>query len=199
MMYAIICYCIMGVVIGIIFALLFVTFDKAFKRILSSLLSFGGTTSFGVMAGNYFDIKEQKMKFVCSSSLYACFIISFIISMYIMCLIIKDKYDDDVLRIRDIVLGKKSYIDKYYEMRCNQIDEKLDMKKLEKRESEISKREASIRSKEIYIEQELEKINKLGNKKLRLQLPENSNIIITDQFVKTIPSYIHIFEICQNA
>lgn len=84
-------------------------------------------------------------------------------------------------------------------MRCNQIDEKLDMKKLEKREAEISKREASIRSKEIYIEQELEKINKLGNKKLRLQLPENSNIIITDQFVKTIPSYIRDLSKCINA
>ena len=198
MIFAIICYCIIGTAIGIIFSLLFVTFDKSIKRILSSLLSFGGTTSLGVAAGNYFNIKQQKMKFVCISSLYAFFIISFLISMYVMCIIIKDKDDDDALRIRDIILGQKSYINKYYEKRCNEIDRKLNIELLEKREKEITKQELYIKDKEAYIEKELDKLDKLGNRKLKLQLPEKNNIIITNEFLNTMPSYIRDLSKCIN-
>lgn len=198
MILAIICYCMIGITIGIIFSLLFVTFDKSYKRILSSLVSFGGTTSFGVMAGNYFNVEEQNMKFVCISSLYASFIVSFLISMYLMCIIIKDKDDADALRIRDIILGQKSYINKYYEKRCNEIDKKLNIESLEKREQQISKQEIDIKNQRTYIEQELEKLNRLGNKKLKLQLPEKSNIIVTNEFLNTIPSYIRDLSKCIN-
>ena len=198
MILAIICYCMIGITIGIIFSLLFVTFDKSYKRILSSLVSFGGTTSFGVMAGNYFNVEEQNMKFVCISSLYASFIISFLISMYLMCIIIKDKDDADALRIRDIILGQKSYINKYYEKRCNEIDKKLNIELLEKREQQISKQEIDIKNQRTYIEQEQEKLNRLGNKKLKLQLPEKSNIIVTNEFLNTIPSYIRDLSKCIN-
>lgn len=196
MLYGILCYCAIGVIIAIIFSLLFVTFDKSAIRTISSLVNFTGTTSLGIIVENFFGISEREMKLICMFSLYVSFIISFLISMYIMCIIIKDKDDDDALRIRDIILGQKSYINKYYEQRCKEIDERLNIKVLEQREAEINRRENSIKDKEIYIEQELDKLNQLGKKKLRLQLPEKTNIIISNSFLTTIPSYIRDLSKC---
>lgn len=138
------------------------------------------------------------MKFICMFTLYLSFIISFLISMYIMCIIIKDKDDIDALRIRDIILGQKSYINEYYDKRCKELNKKLNIENLEKREAEILKKEQSINDKEIYLNQEFQKLQKLGNKKIKLQLPENSDIIITNEFLRTMPSYIRDLSKCIN-
>ncbi len=94
--------------------------------------------------------------------------------MLIMCRLIKDKDDADVLRIRDILLGQKSYIDKYYEKRAKEIDEKLNINNLNKIAEELHIKENSLAERMVLIEKEEEKINELGRKKLRLLLPENA-------------------------
>ena len=68
-------------------------------------------------------------------------VLSIIISLFIMCILIKDKDDTDILRIRDILLGQKSYIEKYYQSRQQEIDDKLNIKKLQEREKKVSERE----------------------------------------------------------
>ena len=206
MIEAILCYLAIGILIAIVFSLLFITFDESAKKIILSLFSFGGSTSFGIQVGNYFEINSPKMKCICMFSLYMSFIITFLISMYIVCLLIKDKNNPDALRIRDIILNQKKYINTYFENRCKYIDTTLNIENLKKREEEVSNREKEVSNrekivsdKEVYIEQELEKITQLGNKKLKLQLPEKSNIVITDKFLKTMPSYIRDLSKCINA
>lgn len=194
-----VCYAIIGVVIGSVFALLFINFDKSWKKICSFLFGMGGSGGLIVICANYFEIITQEMKFWTTTFLCLSLIISFTCMMILMCVLIKDKDDNDILRIRDILLGQKSYIDKYYEKRANEIDKRLNIEALEGRESEIIKRENSIESKESYLEQEFKKLERLGHKKLRLQLPEKSNIIITNEFLKIMPSYIRDLSKCINA
>lgn len=192
------CYTVIGIVVGSIFALLFINFDKSWKKIVSFIFGMGGSSGLIVVCKNYFEIKNQNMKFWTTTCLCVSLMISFIILMMVMCKLIKDKDDNDILRIRDILLGQKSYIDKYYEMRCNEIDQKLNIKELEKREQEITKRENSIENKESYLTQELKKLEQLGNKKLKIYLPEKANIIITNEFLKIMPSYIRDLSKCIN-
>ena len=139
MIAGIICYSVIGMVIGVIFSLLYINFDRTWIKIFSSLMSFSGSAGLIVMADSFFNINEQNMKFWTASSLYFMFLFSFFIMMIIMCKLIKDKDDADILRIRDILLGQKSYIDKYYKKRENEIDSKLP--DLESREKEVLKRE----------------------------------------------------------
>lgn len=113
---------------------------------------------------------------------------SVIIALIIMCKLIRDKDDNDVIRIRDILLGQKSYIEKYYEKRKSEIDNKLPI--LEARENEILHMEKMINDEKKYIEQEKEKLNILGNKKLKFILPEKKSIILNDEFIGLMPSYI---------
>lgn len=199
MLEIVLCYSLFGIIIGIIFSLLFINLDKAWKKILTYLFGTGGTGGIIYTINDYYSIGDKTQKLLATSALLTAFILTFLVGLVILCYLIKDKDDKDVLRIRDILLGQKSYINKYYEKRCKEIDRKLNIEILEKRESEVAKRENSIKAKEEYIEQELSKIDKLGNKKLRLQLPEKSNIIITNEFLKTMPSYIRDLSKCINA
>lgn len=198
MIAASICYGVIGCVIGGIFALLFINFDKSWKKILSFLFGIGGSGGLIFVCADYFEITQQRMKFWTTTFLFLSLILSFAGVMILMCVLIKDKDDNDILRIRDILLGQKSYIDKYYEKRAKEIDTRLQIPLLEARERKITQKENDLASKEQYIQDELEKIEELGNKKIRLNLPENRKIIITEKFVKVLPSYIESFAKCIN-
>lgn len=193
---AITCYAVIGGVIGSVFALLFINFDKSWKKILSFIFGIGGSSGLIFVCADYFEITEQNMKFWTTTSLFLTLLVSFIIMMILMCKLIKDKDDNDILRIRDILLGQKSYIDKYYEKRTKEIDNKLQIPLLEERERKIAQKENDIITKESFITDELNKLNDLGNRKIRIELPENKKIIITDKFIKVLPSYIESFTKC---
>lgn len=194
MISGIICYSIIGMVLGVIFSLLYINFDKTWIKIASSLLSFGGSAGFVVAADNFFDISEQNMKFWTASSLYFMFLFSFCVMMIIMCKLIKDKDDADILRIRDILLGRKAYIDKYYKKREQEIEAKLP--NLELREQEISNKEKELEGRQTYIESELNKLKQLSNKRLKIVLPRDKAILINKEFVDLIPSYIADLATC---
>ena len=51
-------------------------------------------------------IYDQKLKFITTTSYIFGFFISTIVSLMVMCRLIKDKDDNDILRIRDILLGE---------------------------------------------------------------------------------------------
>lgn len=198
MIAGIICYSIIGLVTGSIFSLLFINFDSSWKKIVSSLFSFGGVGGFIVAADYFFEIKSQSMKFWTASFLYIMFIASFVLMMSIMCILIKDKDDADILRIRDILLGQKSYIDKYYEKREREIDTILGIPILEQREREIEIKEKALVEREEFLDAEQKKIDSLGKRRVTISLPEKRNIVVTKEFMKSIPSYIGDFSKCIN-
>ena len=117
------------------------------------------------------------------------FLVGFTIMMIIMCKLVKDKDDEDILRIRDILLGQKSYIDKYYEKRAKEIDEKLNIKNLNEFANELKNKELYLQEQINYIEKQEERINEIGQKKLRLSLPEKAYVVLTKEYVELMPSY----------
>ena len=193
-MWAIICYGTIGFVVGCIYALLYINFDQSWKKILSFLFSFGGSSCFLVFINNYFEVTDQTEKFKTATALFGLLFIGFVFLMIIMCKLIRDKDDDDILRIRDILLGQKSYIDKYYTMRMKEIDEKkLKLPMLEKRDTELKRKEQILRDKETFLEEENRKLKELGRKKLKLNIPIDSQVLISEKFIKLMPSFIDDF------
>ena len=59
MIAGIICYAIIGLVIGVIFSLLFITFDSSWKKIITSLMGLGGTTGIISYMNDFYEIKNQ--------------------------------------------------------------------------------------------------------------------------------------------
>ena len=70
-----------------------------------------------------------------------------------------------------------------------EIDDVLDYNKLRQKEETIKRQEQEIETQKRFIEEEIERIEQIGNKKVHLKLPEKSNITLTKEFVDLMPSY----------
>ena len=173
-----------------------INFDAKWKILIESLFSIGGAGTSLVVLCNFFNISDQTQKFFATISLIFGFFISIVVLLFIMCKLIKDKDDDDIIRIRDILLGQKSYIEKYYERRKAEINVKLP--ELESRENDIIHKENAIKEKERYLEQEIEKLNENSDKRLKLELPINTSILLSKSFIEIMPSFITDLSKCIN-
>ena len=205
-MLASLCFCYIGVLFGIIFTLLFINFDSQWKIWLEMLFGAGGSAGGLLYFFKVFNVKNQNQMFLTTLCFVGSMVLSIIISLFIMCILIKDKDDTDILRIRDILLGQKSYIEKYYQSRQQEIDDKLNIKKLQEREKKVSEREKEVTDNErklkedkIFLESEEKRILDLGKTKLCLELPVNKKITITKEFMKIMPSYTKDICNCMNA
>lgn len=190
------CHIAFGALLSVVFILYYIHGDGKWKVYLEMIIGIGGNSGIIFVLDNTFKTDNETIRMYSISACIFSFLIISLILLFIMSFVIKDKNDKDIIRLRDILLGQTSWVKKYYEMRGKQIDEKLNIPMLEEREQKILQRENSILSKEQYIKQELQKINELGNKKLKLFLPENKNVIITENFIETLPSYIGDFAKC---
>ena len=70
-----------------------------------------------------------------------------------------------------------------------EIDEVLDYEKLKQREEVIKKQESIISNKQKFLDEELERLDAIGSKKVRMNLPEKSPITVSKEFVELMPSY----------
>lgn len=193
-MLLIICFLMIGAFVGAMFTLFLINFDGKWKVFLESVFGLGGTGVSIASLCSFFDIKCQTQMFTATIGFIAGFFLAVVVLLIIMCKLIKDKDDSDIIRIRDILLGQKSYIEKYYEKRKSEIDTKLP--DLVEREKQIQQQEQVIEEEKKYIEQELKKIEEVGDKKLKLILPEKKAIIINNEFIDLMPSYISDLSKC---
>ncbi len=193
MMTGIICFVVIGALIAFLFTLLMVNFDGKWKLLLEGFLGIGGNGIALVGLFDLFSVEEQNMRFAFTTALICGFLVSVVIMLRIMCYVIKDKDDKDILRIRDILLGQKSYIEKYYEQRMTEIDNRLNIPLLLEREQKVEQRERAVREEEKYLSAEADRVAELGNKKLKINLPADKKITLTERFVSLLPSYIGDF------
>lgn len=179
-----------GAVVGSIFSLLYVSFDADWKKIVSFILP-TGSGGLGILALlNKYNITDINVIFISAGAFFFSFLVVFIIFLLVLCKIIKDKDDKDILRIRDIILGQKNYIEKYYEKRIQDIDAKLNISELEKREEQLSSKEDHLRAELEAFDREKEAFSKLSEKKLQIKLPESKNLVVTKEFLDLLPSYV---------
>lgn len=179
-----------GMLVGLIFSLLFVSFDTGWKKTLSVVFASGasGVSLWGIY--ERYNINDYTKVFTSVGIFSVSFLLTFIGFMVIMCRIIKDKDDKDVLRIRDIILGQKEYITKYYESREREIDDRLNIPALERREQEIVLREQHYATQLEILEREKEELNKITENKLKIKLPEKKNLTVTKEFLELFPAYV---------
>lgn len=185
----------LGALLALIFVLYYMNGDGKWKIFLEILLGTGGNIGGIFLLSKWIDSNNTTLKLYSIASCISSFLIATLILLVIFSFVIKDKDDKDIIRLRDIMLGQTSWINKYYEKRAKEIDGKLNISKLEEREKEVTKKEEGLKEQEKYIEEELEKLKEIGNKKLKLNLPEKTDIVLTKDYIDVIPSYIN--DICR--
>lgn len=184
-----------GALLALIFMLYYVNGDGKWKLCFEILIGAGGNAGLIFALDSLFNIADITVRMYSIAGCIFSFLITTVILLIFFSYVIKDKDDKDIIRLRDIMLGQTSWINKYYERRAKEIDSKLNILLLEEREKEIEKQEERIRVSKEYIDSELGKIEEIGNKKLKLVLPEKANITLTKEYIEVMPSYIN--DICR--
>lgn len=182
--------CVAGLFIGLIFSLLFVACDGGWKKALPSIFATGanGAGLWGVF--ELYNITDYTQVFVSIGVLGLSFVLTFVVCMLVMCLVLKDKDDKYVPKIRDILLGQKQYIQQYYDKRAKEIDEKLNIPILEKRENDVTQRELQLNAQREVFQRDKEEFAKLTADKLKITLPEHKELVITKEFLDVLPSHV---------
>lgn len=186
----------LGLFIGIIFSLLYVSFDTSWKKVGVFIFSAGAGGAGLLEIYNIYNLDKEET-FIGLGCCCFSFALTYIATMFAFCKLMKDKDDNDILRIRDIFLGQKEYINKYYECRAREIDTKLNIEFLKKREKEIivleetcKKQKQSLELERAELEKDKEDFSALSQSKLKINLPENKKVLITTDFLSALPSYV---------
>jgi len=178
----IITFTIWGLLVAGFSIILYVTFDARFKKTILTLLDAGGSLGFLGLLHSYFGITSYSEKMVTAIAFVASFVLTFCGLLYFVCQLIKDRDDADIIRFRDILLGQKDYITKYYEMRKKQIDDKLQISKLEQRERAVAYREKICNEEESRLLDISNSLTKQTKKKIYIKLPENKRILLSTTY-----------------
>lgn len=183
----IILFFLIGAIIGFFGTLLFFRLDQGWKQILlgaGSALSAGGA---GYMFITYLNISQENI-----SLLLLVLVLGLVISIFFafsrLCTLLKNQSGKNVIRILDIVLGYDGFLKDYYESRKKDIDRDLDLEELEKRKVELE-------GKEKYLLELQRRIQEQKGDSLRLELPEHSEVPLTNSFIRKIPLYVN--HVCQ--
>lgn len=197
MVASLVCHAAMGAFLSWIFIVYYLNGKSGkWKIFIEALIGLGGNTGCIFILDKMFSLQDTSIRMYSIATCIFSFLVVTCILLFVASHLIKDKNDDDKLRIRDILLGQTDWIDTYYEYRSKQIDEKLNIPALERREKAIKDRELALDKRAENLAREQEKFDALSNKKLKFSLPEKSNIIITKDFIDMMPSYINDVSIC---
>ena len=183
-----------GLFYGFMFTIFYINFDSKWKLLLEGLIGIGGSGMTLWYLFTIFDIQDSKQKLVATASFTISFFLTIMLALMILCKVIKDKNNADILGIRDILLGQKSYIEKYYEQRKKEIDSNIS--KLLEKEKELNQLEKELTTKSSYIISEMNKLEQIGDRKLKFVLPIKKDIYITQELIELLPSYISDITTC---
>lgn len=181
----------LGIVLALFFVIYYVNGNGKAKIFFEILLGLGGNAGAIFVLYRTFKIEDTTVNLFSMASCFFSFIIATIIFVIIFANMIKDKENDklQIIRLRDIIVGQTSWVKEFRDKRMKEIDDVLDYNKLRQKEETIKCQEQEIETKKRFIDEEIERIEQIGNKKVHLKLPEKSNITLTKEFVDLMPSY----------
>ena len=187
-----------GAFLAFFFVLYYINGDGKWKLLIDALLGTGGNIGIIFCLNKIFPVDDNTVKMYSIASCLITFLAATAVILGIVSHIIKEKDGNDVVRLRDIFLGQYSFIKNYYKAREKEVNESLSIPRLEAREKVIAEKEARLEAAEQYIKEEFEKLEKLGEKRPRLKLPENTSIVLNKEYIDSMPSYIADTFYCLN-
>ena len=192
-------HALFGMLLALFFVLIYIKADSKWVVYVDFLL-IGPSGNIGsiFLLDNLFAITSKTTRMISIACLIGAFLLATTILLMVFSIIITGKDKKNVLQISDIILGQSKWIDHYYEKRMQEIDLVLDIPKLEEREINVSQREAAISAQETILKEEQDAFEAATKKKPRLKLPENRNIVLTADFLGSMPSYIDDMVKCIN-
>lgn len=157
----------LGIVLALFFVIYYINGNGKTKIFFEILLGLGGNAGAIFILYKTFKIEDTTVNLFSIASCFFSFIIATVIFVIIFAYMIKDKENDErqIIRLRDIIVGQTWWVKEYRDKRVREIDEGLDYDKLKQKEELLNHHEQEIAIKNRLLEEETERIEKLGQKK----------------------------------
>lgn len=179
-----------GTIIGVICTLLFFQSDKTWIKIISPIIGLSGTGAAYILVKNMTGENDPKTVQLGIAILLTFIIFTAPITLYFLCKVLKDKDGNQTIRVRDILLGQKKYIDTYYEQRAEELKQTFYSRMIEEEKNKLNSerdalqiRERDISSREIKLQ------NQIRNA-VAMSLPMEAYIPMTNDFLGQFPDFI---------
>ena len=179
-----------GAIISVVCTLLFFQGDKTWIKIVSPIIGISGTGAAYILVKNIAGVNDQKAMQVGVVILLFSIVIVAPITLYFLCKVLKDQDGNQTIRVRDILLGQKKFIDTYYETRAEELKEKFYSRMIEEEKEKINSardalqiRERDITSRELKLQSQIQD-------KVAMNLPMEAYVPMTNDFLGQFPDFI---------
>lgn len=114
---------LIGIILGGLSAYLLATFEQKWYKYVTTLVGVASPSAFVVCIHRYYGASDVKLKQQSSFFILLSFVLSFLAVLFVLIHLIKTENNEDVgaIRTRDIILGRKDYIEAYYNARKNRL------------------------------------------------------------------------------
>ncbi len=186
-------YGLVGIIIGSVSSIFFFRMDVTWKKIIT--IGSSGGSYFGsiTVLNKFFEINDVNLKIF----LFMIFLIGFaggiLVTFYKLCTLLKNQDGSNVIRVIDIFLGHKSFIDNYYNTRKDEIDNSLNYEKLVLLKDSVETQKRKLENREILINELEEKYKEQIKDGISIALPVGQYIPVTKQFINLFPDYIESY------
>lgn len=181
----------LGIVLAWFFVIYYINGSGKAKVFLDILLGLGGNAGAIFILHTTFKIEDTTTNLLSIASCFFSFMVATIGFLIVLANTIKDNENDkkQIIRLRDIIIGQTSWVKEFRDLRMKEIDGILDYETLKKREEIISQQESIISDKQKFLDEEFKRLDEIGKQKVRMSLPEKSNITVSKEFIDLMPSY----------
>ena len=180
----------LGIILGTVCTILFFQSDKTWIKIASPLLGISGVGISYNFIGNITGETNIKILQQGIAVLLLSVIIIAPIVLFFLCKVLKDRDGNQTIRVRDILLGQKKFIDTYYEQRAEELREKFYSKEIEDEKNKLNLEREELNERERELESREKKYQVQVQDGVMLQLPIESNVPMTNDFLGQFPDFI---------
>lgn len=179
-----------GTIIGAVCTLLFFQNDKTWVKFISPIVGISGTGAAYILVKNIAGVNNQKTIQIGVVILLLSIVIIAPITLYFLCKVLKDKDGNQTIRVRDILLGQKKFIDTYYEQRAEELKENFYSKMIEEEKEKINSARDALQIRERDINSRESKLQKQIQDKVAMNLPMEAYVPMTNDFLGQFPDFI---------
>ncbi len=186
----------LGLIVGFIFSLLYLSCDAAWKKVLSFLFS-ATPGGYGILSiYKEMGITDYKNAFFALSIFSIAFLCVVVVMIVIACRNLKSPDLKHQIGLTDILLGNAKSFDEHRKERMKQLDDDLNINNLNAKLEKVKNLQAQLESETKQLERKERDLRKLGNDKLRISLPIDSYFFVTEDFLELMPHHIEALSIC---
>lgn len=186
-------YLIIGGVLGAIFSLLFFRMDEGWKKAGTFIFGLGSSGGVFVSLNVLCSVSDKDTKNYLMAVMLISVVVAAAFTFNILCGLLKNQNGANIIRVLDIILGQKDFMENYYITRKKEIDAKLNLEEIEKKNHQLENKERGLLGFEEELKRREKELENQIQRGIFIDLPEKQKIPVTSHFLVEFPEYVEAY------